>query len=243
MNIPVIKFLPSSSRRRVLASLALLATAWVPLQLSALEVPTDLGFLRLVDAVELPGLLHMRVDGIEADPAGFEQGYATGGIGLAPKAYQVELEHATLGKQKFQVTVQTGRIATIIAYKTEKPPEDVKAGKSPKDEPKKPEPRLAWHLDESPESITGSKDVSLTIVQLTATDVLDFQVSGTAVAARLEKPVRIPITKAMGAFPEIHHQGKAVCLLNYDSRADKLVVFFTGTNGSLKCAQLRNDVQ
>lgn len=236
---------PSWPRRLFLTnSIALAASAWAPLPLPALEVPTDLGFLRLVDAVELPGLLYMRVDGIEADPAGFKQGFATEGIGLAPKTYQVELEHETLGKEKLTVTLQTGRIATIVAYKTEKPPEESKVAKAaPKAEPKKEGPRLAWHLDESPASIAGSKDVSVTIVQLTASDVMDFQVAGTPVTARSGEPVRIPITRAMGTFPTINHKGKEVCVMNYDVRADKFVVFFTGTDGSLKFAQLRNDVQ
>lgn len=218
------------------------ASALAPLSLRALEVPTDLGFLRLVDAVELPGLLYMRVDGIEADPAGFKQGFATEGIGLAPKIYQVELEHETLGKEKFPVTLQTGRISTIVAYKTEKPPEEPKVAKVPKAEPKKPGPRLVWHLDESPASIAGSKEASVTILQLTAQEVMDFKVSGTPASARSGQPVRIPITRAMGTFPTIDYQGKEVCVLNYDVRADKIVIFFTGSDGSLKFAQLRNDV-
>lgn len=231
------------SRRRFLTSLALLVPACaLPMARAALEVPADLGFLRLVDAIELPGLLHMRVDGIEADPAGFQQGFATEGIGLAPKTYQVELEHETLGKENFQVTVETGKISTIMAYKTEKPPEE-KAAKPGKPEAKKPGPRLAWYLDESPASQAGSKDVSVTIVQLTKTEVMEFQVSGTPATARAGKPVRVPITRAMGTFPTITYQGKEVCLMNYDSRADKLVIFFTGTDGSLKFAQLRNDVR
>ncbi len=236
---------PSWPRRRFLTnSLTMIASAWAPLSLPALEVPTDLGFLRLVDAVELPGLLYMRVDGIEADPAGFKQGFATEGIGLAPKTYQVELEHETLGKEKFTVTLETGKIATIVAYKTEKPPEEPKVAKAaPKAEPKKEGPRLAWHLDESPASIAGTKDVSVTILQLTAQDVMDFQVSGTPASARSGQPVRVPITRAMGTFPAINHKGKDVCELNYDVRADKFVIFFTGSDGSLRCAQLRNDMQ
>jgi hypothetical protein len=236
---------PSLPRRRFLTnSLALAASAVAPWPLSALEVPTDFAFLRLVDAVELPGLLFMRVDGIEADPAGFKQGFATEGIALAPKTYQVELEHETLGKEKLTVTLETGKISTIVAYKTEKPPEESKVAKAgPKPGPKKDGPRLVWHLDESPASIARSKDVSVTIVQLTAQDVMEFQVAGTPATARAGEPVRVPITRSMGTFPTINHQGKEVCVLNYDVRADKLVVFFTGTDGSLQFAQLRNDVQ
>lgn len=240
------KSIPTQDWSRVLVCMALLATVWMPLQAQetpeAPEVPANLGFIRFVNAIGLPGRLKVRVDGTEASPDGFPQGEVTGSIGLLPKTYQMELEHESLGKETVQVPVQTGQIFTVIAFKTEKP-KDPKAKPSPKGDSKKPGPRLACHLEQSVVSPPGLKDPTLTLLQLTTADSIAFKVSGTSAPARSETPVRVPITRAMGAFPEVHLQGKAVCLLNFDAPADQLVVFFSGDDGNLKYAPMRNDVR
>lgn len=200
------------------------------------EVPPDMGFIRLVNALGLPGELQVRIDGTEASPDGFKPGEATGAVGLPPAAYTIELEHAALGKKSLEVSIQTGQISTVIAYRTEKPERNTKA---------KPEPgeRLAWHVDQSPVSPPEPDRPALTLVQLTPLDTLPLSVSGTAASARTAEAVRVPITPTMGAFPEVHYQGQAVCLLNFKFPADQLVVFFTDEAGKLRHASMRNDVQ
>ncbi len=249
------------SNRRILACLAVLATAGMPTCLSAQEtvpavtapeavpevippeVPADMGFLRLVNAVGLPGVLRVRIDGIEVGRRGYKEGEATGSVGLEPKSYQVELTHEALGKETVQVPVQTGQIITVIAFKTEKPDQDPKTRKALKDKPEKTAPRLASHLDLEPVSPPDLKASVLTLLQLTSSEEIIFTMSGTSVPANSGKPVRIPITGAMGRFPDVHLQGKPVCLLNFDSPAEQFVVLFTGEDGSLKNAQMRNDGQ
>lgn len=241
-----VKTSPFQSRRHIFAGAALLLTAWLPLpaqEAPGLEVPPDLAFIRLVNAVGLPGRLKVRINGNEADPAGFQQGDATGAVGLAPKSYPVELEHETLGKETLEVPLQTGQITTVIAYMTEKPALDPKTKKPAKGEAEKKGPRLAWHLDQSPTSPPDLKQPALTLVQLTPADEMDFKVSGTPVTVPAAKPVRVPITRAMGAFPGVHYQSKPVSLLNFKFPADQLVVFFIGDDGTLKQAPMRNDVQ
>lgn len=237
----------SPTRRRLLGRLGLLAAAWPAGRLlhaqEAPEVPPDLGFIRLVNAVGAPGRLKVRINGTEADPAGFKSGDATGAVGLSPASYQVELEHETLGKATLQAAVETGKIATVIAFKQDKPAEKSKSRAAAKEAAEKDGPRLGWHLDQSAVSPPEIDLPTLTLVQLTAAEEVRFQVSGKPAPASVGKPVRVPITKAMGAFPEVQLQGKAVCLLNFKFPADQLAVFFTGADGQLRHAQLRNDVQ
>lgn len=202
------------------------------------EVPPDMGFVRLVNAVGLAGVLQVRINGTEASPEGFKMGEATGAVGLLPASYKVELEHASLGKETLEVNIQTGQISTVIAYRTEKPEAKTTAKGKPE-----PGPRLAWMVDESPVSPPDMDRPHLTLLQVTPLDTLPLSVSGTATSARVAEPVRVAITPAMGAFPEVHHQGRAVCLLNFKFPADQLVVFFTDESGQLRHAPMRNDVQ
>ena len=204
------------------------------------EVPPDMGFLRLVNAVGLPGVLQVRIDGAEAAPEGFKAGEATGAVGLPPGSYKVELEQASLGKVALEVNIRTGQISTVIAYRTEKPESKAKAAAKGKSATG---PRLAWKVDDSPVSPPELDRPTLTLLQVTPLDTLPLSVSGTAASARAAEPVRVPITPAMGAFPEVHHQGRAVCLLNFKFPADQLVVLFTDEGGQLRHAPMRNDVQ
>lgn len=204
------------------------------------EVPPDMGFLRLVNAVGLPGALQVRIDGTEAAPEGFKMGEATGAVGLSPGSYKVELEHASLDKESLEVNIQTGQISTVIAYRTEKAEPKAKSTAKGKSEPG---PRLAWKVDDSPVSPPELDRPTLILLQVTPLDTLPLSVSGTAASARVAEPVRVAITPAMGAFPEVHYQGRAVCLLNFKFPADQLVVFFTDEAGQLRHAPMRNDVQ
>lgn len=240
---PPLKRTFSLSRRSFLAGMTALTVAWNPLAAQDAEIPANLGFLRLVNAVGMSGRLKVKINGMEADPSGFEEGHATSSVGLLPKTYQVDLEHESLGKETIQVAVQTGQIATVMAYKTEKPPKDAKPGGTAKGEAPKKGPRLASLLYESPVSAADVKVPSLTVFQLTATNKIDFKVSGASLAALAERPAQLAVTKAIGNFPEIQLNGKAACLLNFDIPADQVVVFFTGSDGNLKSAQLRNDVR
>lgn len=204
------------------------------------EVPPDMGFIRLVNAIGLPGVLQVRIDGTEASPEGFKPGEATGAVGLSPASYKVELEHAVLGRESLEVSIQTGQISTVIAYRTEKP--DPKA-QPPAKAKQEPAPRLAWQVDQSPVSPPELEKPTLTLLQVTPLDTLPLRVSGASASARMAEPVRVPITAAMGAFPEVQFEGRAVCLLNFKFPADQLVVFFTDEKGQLRHAPMRNDVQ
>lgn len=233
---------PLHSRRQVLAALV---SACLPLPLMAqdIPIPANMGFFRLVNAIGLPGVLKLKVDGISPRPAGFKEGEATGAVGLEPKSYQVELEHEALGTQSVTVNVQTGMISTLVAYKTEKPEKDPKTGKikaAPAGE--KPGPRIAWCVDEAPISQVKLNQPKLTVLQVTANEKMDFKVEKTPVTALAAKPTLVEITKAIGAFPEVRVQDKFVCGLNFDSPADQLVVFFAGSDGLLKFAVTHNDV-
>lgn len=234
--------LPLHSRRRMLAALV---SACLPLPLVAAEegaTPESLGLFRLVNAIGLPGKLKVRVDGINPRPSGFPAGEATAAIGLQPKSYQVELEHEALGTGTVMVTVATGMISTVIAYKTEKAAKDPKAAKSTKEKDEKAGPKLAWHVDQAPVSPPKLKEPKLTLMQLTTNEKMDFKIGGTLVSLASEKPSQIPVTKSMGSFPEVLFQERLVCGLNLDKPADMLVVFFPGADGMLKFAQTRNDV-
>lgn len=214
----------------------------VPAATEAPAVPADMGFIRFVNAVGLAERVKLKVDGIEPNPAGYGQGEMTGTVGLSPKTYQLELEHPLLGKRTLPMDVQTGQITTIIAFKTDKPDKDAKK-KVPGSPPEKKGPRLACYLDTSPVGQSGAAAPELSVVQVTASASLALKVASTAVAVPTEKKVVVPITKGMGNFPEIHHEAKAVCLLNFTEPADKLVVFFTGDDGSLKSVQGSNNIR
>ncbi len=240
---------PASIRRRLLLLRLLI---FLPAILSAQEgspavesqpspeLPADMGFIRLVNAVGLPGVLQVRIDGTEASPEGFKQGEATGAVGLSPASYKLELEHAALGKEALEVSIKTGQISTVIAYRTEKPDPKAKASAKLK---KEPVPRLAWQVDQSPVSPPELMTPTLTLLQVTPLDTLPLRVSGTSASARTAEPLRVSIPASMGAFPEVHYQGRAVCLLNFKFPADQLVVFFTDESGRLRHAPMRNDVQ
>lgn len=234
-----------SRRHFAVSSAAFLLTGWsasAQEQPVEVPVPADLGFLRFVNAVAAPGKLVVRLDGTKLSREGFPEGTATGAVGFSAKTYQVEMEHEDLGKVTVPVPLQTGQITTLVAFKTEKPEKDPKTGRPVKADPAKKGPRLAYILDQAPVSPPDLTESKLVIIQVAPEEQIPFTVQGTAATATTEKPVTVPIKKSMGVFPEIHLEGKPVCLLNFKFPADQLVVFFRGQDGSLKYAQSRNDV-
>lgn len=200
-----------------------------------IEIPPDLGFLRFVNAVGHPGRLWVTVNGTKlAAGSGYEEGAATGPMGIAPGSLQVEMRHDTLGEAKLSVTLKTGQVTTVIAAPERK---EKKEGEDEAELPK-----LVAHLLELP--ATGPEDEpTLSLIQFTPAAQLTVSVAGTAHVLEPAKARTIAITPDMEAFLDVLIQGKAVAQLNYKNPAGQGVVLFTDAAGVLKSTQFRNDVR
>jgi hypothetical protein len=187
------------------------------------------------------------IEGTVADPAGYPDGEATGALGLLPKVWNIELEHEALGKLKVPVELKMGEISTVIALAVPESPQEADKGKDKgkqkvDDEAAEAKLVLGSHTHVA-KALVPEGDSSLTLLQFTPAKELSLSVSGTAYAVPRATQITLPITAKIGAFPEVHLAGRAVCLLNFKFPADQVVVFFTGTDGVLKHAPLRNEVQ
>jgi hypothetical protein len=228
----------------LLGRFAALAAFLIPLATSGQEeLPVGLGFIRFVNATGAPGKLMVLINGMEADPAGYGDGEATGSLGLPPTSYKVELKHGALGEEKVPVEVKMGEVTTVIALAVPKGDDKEPAKGQAKDKETEKPNELGHHLHFAPVSAPGAESSTLTLLQFTPSKELAMSVSGVPCPTRKGEPATVAITKAIGAFPEVHLAGSVVCLLNFKFPADQLVVFFTGEGGVLKHAQLRNDVQ
>ena len=208
------------------------------------EVPPNLGFIRLMNAIGEAGQLKISINNEETNPGGYPMGEATGALGLPEGSYQVSLDHETLGKERVSMTLKKGQISTLVVFQELKQLQDQNNQLAKVDgKAVENKPTLAWHVDESPTSPPDTINPILKLLQFTPAAELAFSVDKVPAITERGKPNSVAITQAMGAFPEVVLAGKSVCLLNFKAPADQLVVFFTGPGGILKHAVMRNDVQ
>ncbi len=221
--------------------LALSALPCAQAQEPEIEIPPDLGFLRIVNAAGRPGKLWVTVNGVKlAAASGYEDGAATGAMGLTEKSLSIEMRHEDIGELKLPVTLKAGIVTTLIAFVESKPPEESKNGGAQDEGEAKI--KLAAHLLELPASRQGEKS-TLSLIQFTPAAQLPLSVASTSCVLEPKKPQTISITPDMGTFLDVKLQGKIVAQLNFMDPAGQGVVLFTDTAGVLKSAQFRNDVQ
>lgn len=201
-------------------------------------IPPDLGFLRVINATGHPGKLWVTVNGVKlAAASGYEDGTATGAMGIQNKSLAIEMRHDTLGEVKQAVTLKVGVITAVIAVPAPKKA-DAKAVK-PEEEGK---PELAVHLLELPASRPDAPS-TLTLIQFTPAAVLSAAVASTTLSLPVAKPQTMTVTREMGGFLEVTLQGKIIAQLNFKDPAGQGVVIYTDTGGVVKSTQFRNDVQ
>ncbi len=203
-----------------------------------IEIPPDLGFLRIVNATGHPGRLWVKVNGVKlAASTGYEDGTATGAMGIAQGTLQVEMRHDSLEEVKLSVALKTGQVTTLIAA-----PERKKKAEPAAEDEAEETPKLAAHLLELP--ATGPEDEpTLSLIQFTSAAQLTVTVAGITCALEPAAPQTIAITPAMGGFLDVLFGDKTVAQLNFKDPAGQGVVFYTDAKNTLKSAQFRNDVQ
>lgn len=209
---------------------------WIAASLLNTALAQDLsgppGFIRFVNATGFDQPVFFKLNNEQINPDGYRSGQATGAIGFTTASYSLELEHATLGKDRVQIQLRPGELKTVIALpKTEK----AKDGEEPKI-------TLTQYVLDSTPSAPG-RDPSLTLLQITPLDTLDLTVAGTAFALKRLKPDSMSVTKQMGEFPAVEFQSKKVCTLNYHDPQDQVVVFFTDGRGALRHVSFNNNIQ
>lgn len=221
-------------------SLCLLTSINLPLfgqQEPEFEIPADLGFLRIVNASGQPGPLWVTVNGVKlAAATGYEDGVATGAMGIQDKSLVLELRHDILGDMKQSVSLKAGVITSVIAL-TAKDPQPKEAGK---EEEEKPE--LAIHLLELPVSYSDQPS-TLSLIQFTPASTLTVDVAESGYALEFGKVNTFGVTPSMGAFIDVKLKSQIVAQLNFKDAAGQAVVLYTDPKGVVKSTQFRNDVQ
>lgn len=93
------------------------------------------GFLRVVNLVAPgEGTLHVKLDGEELFPRGYELGQRTGGIGLPPGGHVLELSKNGVERAKEKVVVSADETVSVLAYAEKLPSK--REGESPRWETK-----------------------------------------------------------------------------------------------------------
>lgn len=201
-------------------------------------IPPDLGFLRVVNATGHPGQLWVTVNGVKlAASVGYEDGAATGAMGIQEKSLRLEFQHDSLGEVKQAVTLKTGVITAVIAVAQKK-----KEDSAQSDKESEKEPELGLHMLEMPVS-SPDQPSSLTLIQFTPAAQLSVEVAPSTLGLKVAEPQSLAITPSMGAFIDVKLQGKIVAQLNFKDPAGQGVVLYTNTEGVVKSTQFRNDVQ
>jgi hypothetical protein len=201
------------------------------------EIPPDLGFLRIVNASGHPGPLWVTVNGVKlAAATGYEDGVATGAMGIQDKSLVLEMKHDGLGEVKQAVTLKAGVITAVIAVAEKK--SDPKKGADEKEG----KVELVLHLLELPVS-QSDQPSTLTLMQFTPAGVISTEVAGSTMALEKGKAQSMTMLPSLGAFQEVKLQGQIVAQLNFKNAAGQVVVLYTNPEGVVKSTQFRNDVQ
>jgi len=202
------------------------------------EIPPDLGFMRIVNASGHPGPLWVTVNGVKlAATTGYEDGVATGAMGLRDKSLVLELKHDVLGDVKQSLTLKAGVITAVIAVAEKKKPDPKKADNEEADRVE-----LVLHLLELPVS-QSDQPSTLSLIQFSPASRLSVEVAGTTLGLEAAKAQSMTILPSMGAFLEVKLQGQIVAQLNFKNAAGQVVVLYTNPEGVVKSTQFRNDVQ
>jgi hypothetical protein len=203
------------------------------------EIPADLGFLRIVNATGYEGALWVTVNGVKlAAATGYEDGVATGAMGIQDKSLVVEMRHDTLGEIKQTVALKVGIITAMIAVAAVPEDGEKKGG----DEGKESKPELVVHLLELPVS-RSEEGSTLSLIQFSLAKQLRVDVGEKSFDLARGQVQTFPVTEAMGAFIDVKMKEQNVAQLNFKDAAGQGVVLYTTPKGVVKSTQFRNDVR
>jgi hypothetical protein len=203
-----------------------------PVVLSGQEAVGGLAYLRFVNATGMPGKLFVKLDGEDINPEGYADGFATGAVGFPAKICQVEFQHDGLGKLKVPVEIKAGEVTAVVA---------LPVTEEAKKEGEPPEITLGHQVVASKKHQKG-QPATITVVQSSPAELLNFTVGGVAVAVEKLKPVVAPMSRGMGDFVEVKLGEKTLATLNCMEPTDHVLFFFTDQKGVLKNVGFRNTV-
>jgi hypothetical protein len=190
-----------------------------------------LGYLRFVNATGFEGRLHVTLDGLEVNPAGYVTGQATGAVGFTPGPCRIAIRHETLGELKVSLELKAAVITTVVMLPlVEKEP---KAGEAPNVE-------LLHHVLESSVSAKG-RAPTLTILQTTPEETMELKVGNQTWVAKRMKPDSIMLN-GVGEFASVTVGGKSLATLNFTDPADQVLVIFINEKGVAQQVSFSNDV-
>jgi hypothetical protein len=203
-----------------------------PVVLSGQEGVGGLAYLRFVNATGLPGKLFVTLDGEDINPEGYSDGFATGAVGFPAKICQVEFKHDGLGKVKVPVEIKAGEVTAVVA---------LPIAEESKKEGEPPEIKLGHQVVASKKHQNGQPS-TITVVQSSPAELLNFTVGGVPVAAAKLKPVVAPLNRGMGDFVAVKLGEKTLTTVNCTDPTDHVLFFFTDQKGVLKNVAFHNTV-
>lgn len=210
----------------------LLATQMGGLATADAQDDAGLAYLRFANATGHPGKLFVKLDGMDINPEGYVDGQSTGAVGFPAKTCQIEFKHETLGDQRMAVEIKYGEVATVVALPLVE--EEKKEGEEPK-------VTLTYQVINAKKHAKGQPS-SITLVQSSPAETLDFTVGGQAMPAEKLKPVTTSLTRGMGDFVQVKLGEKVLTTINCTDPTDHVLVFFTDKAGVLKNMAFHNTV-
>jgi hypothetical protein len=183
-----------------------------------------LAYLRFVNATGLPGKLFVTLDGEDINPEGYSDGFATGAVGFPAKICQVEFKHDGLGKVKVPVEIKAGEVTAVVA---------LPIAEESKKEGEPPEIKLGHQVVASKKHQNGQPS-TITVVQSSPAELLNFTVGGV--------PVVAPLNRGMGDFVAVKLGEKTLTTVNCTDPTDHVLFFFTDQKGVLKNVAFHNTV-
>ncbi len=203
-----------------------------PVALRGQEGVGGLAYLRFVNATGLPGKLFVKLDGEDINPEGYADGYATGAVGFQAKICQVELQHDGLGKLKVPVEIKGGEVTAVVALPITK--ESKKEGE--------PTEITLGHQVVASKKHRKGQPATITLVQSSPAELLNFMVGGVSIVAEKLKPVVAPLSRGNGEFVEVKLGEKMLTTVNCVEPTGHVLFFFTDQKGVLRNVWFHNMV-
>ncbi len=165
-------------------------------------------------------------------PRGIASGVATGLLGLPPGSHSFKAKHPTDGEVSFVLEAKPDAMTSVVFHLHV---EESKDGKPPKTE-------LAYRLinGKLPDS---TEDHSLYMLQVTNVKQLEVKIGNTPYTLDYEKPFEIPLPRAAGMFPRVAFRNFSLGSLNLEFPEDRVAIFFTDREGTLKMIEFGNEAK
>lgn len=196
----------------------------------AQQTPVLYSYFKVVNATGDKENLPVLINNEAIHPRGIAAGIATGVLAIPPASYTFKAKHPVHGEVSFVLDAKVDAMTSIVFH--------LRVGEKKDDEPPKTE--LAYRLfDARPPDADDPN--TLTMLQVTNVRQLEVMLGTTPYNLEYEKPFVIPVPKAAGMFPRVAFRNFMLGTLNLEMPEDRVVVFFTDPEGTLKMIDYANE--